>query len=184
MGRPIWIDQTSFIFPDPQTVHPSRPYGNGEGMGITKVNLSSGEKQILLQANGLTDYYFLTVDNGSIYFVKNTATNQADWLNNNNNVVQTTYWKMNSDGTGKVQVQKSQIPPDTTRSIILSNLPPKFSGYRFFSSVVNPLFKNWVIFELNKSVNDYLYNDAICIMDLNNPKNSFRQITTGTGPSW
>jgi hypothetical protein len=185
VGRPIWIDQTSFIFPDPQTVHPSRPYGNGEGMGITKVNLSSGEKQILLQANGLTDYYSLTVDNGSIYFVKNTATNQADWLNNNNNVVQTTYWKMNSDGTGKVQVQKSQIPPDTTRSIILSNLPPKFSGYRFFNSaVVNPLFKNWIIFELDSNVNASVSNAAICIMDLNNPKNSFRQIATGVYPSW
>jgi len=176
-GKVKWIGNNEFVFVEPQEVSPPRPYGGGQGGGLAKVKLPNGEKQVLAQANELENFSLLKIENGIIYFSKRTVINSDDWSSPEKE--ETTYWQMNSDGSGKKTISKPEILSEK----VSSYLPTEFSGYRIFSGpIIHPDLSNWVIFDINKEGS--IYNNPICIMDINNPTNTFRQIVTGSYPSW
>ena len=176
-GKIEWVSNNELVFVEPQEILPPRPYGGGQGSGLAKIKLPSGEKQVLTQANELEDFSLLKIENGIIYFSKRTVENSNDWSYPGKEKV--SYWQMNNDGSGKKTISKPKILSEK----IVSNLPTEFSEYQIFSGpILHPSFSNWVIFDINKEGS--VYNDPICIMDINSPTNSFRQIATGSYPSW
>lgn len=176
-GKTEWVNNNEFVFEEPQEVSPLRPYGGGQGSGLAKMKLPTGEKQVLTQATSLEDFSLLKVEKGVVYFSKRAVKNSDDWSDPEK--PETTYWQINSDGTGKKTISK----PETLREKVVNYLPAEFSGYRIFSGpIVHPNFSNWVIFDINKEGS--VYNDPICIMDISNPQNTFKQIATGSYPSW
>ncbi len=176
-GKIEWINNNELVFVEPQEISPPRPYGGGQGSGLAKVKLPNGERQILVQANGLEDFSLLKVKNGIVYFSKRTVKANDDWSYHEKQ--ETTYWQMNSDSSGKKTISKPEILSEK----VAGYLPTEFSGYRIFSGpILHPSLSNWVIFDINKEGS--IYNDPICVMDLNNPQGTFKQIATGSYPSW
>lgn len=177
LGNLEWLNNSEFVYVEPQQVSPERPYGSGSGSGLSKVSISSGAKQILAQASGVDDYNLLEMKNGIIYFSKTTVVDNNDWGMQDKEVK--TYWKMNADGTGKAEISK----PETLRDKVLTTIPQQYSDYQLFSGPDrNDNLTSWVIFDLNSGGS--VYNNLICIVDIENPQNTFKQITVGTYPTW
>ncbi len=63
-----WINNTEFIFNEPQEANQksARPWGGGDLMGISKINLLTGEKTILKKADNTHDYYLEINPDGSL----------------------------------------------------------------------------------------------------------------------
>jgi len=176
-GKTEWISDEEFVFVEPQKVSPLRPYQGGEGSGLSKITLPSGERRLLAQATALDDFGLLKVENEIIYFSKTTVESSDDWAFPDRGEV--SYWQMDSNGEGKRRITK----PETLREKVISELPTEFSKYGIYSGPIpHPDENNWVIFELNKDGS--VYDDLICIMNLNSPKDSFMNISKGTYPSW
>ena len=143
-------------------------------MGAAKV---AEKNKFLPKANELENFGLLKIENGIIYFSKRTIENSNDWFYPGKEKV--SCWQMNNDSSGKRTISKPKILSEK----IVSSLPTKFSEYQIFSGpILHPSLSSWVIFDINKEGS--IYNDPICIMDINNPTNSFRQIATGSYPSW
>ena len=179
MGKIEWVNDEEFVFVEPQEVSPPRLYGGGEGSGLSKITLPGGERQLIAQATALEDfgYPLFKVENGIIYFSKTTVKSSDDW--DFPDKVEVSYWQMNSNGEEKREITK----PETLSERVTSELPAEFSGYGISSGPIpHPDENNWVIFEIYKGGS--VYNDPICIMNLNNPKDSFMQIAIGSYPSW
>lgn len=176
-GNLEWLNNSEFVFVEPQQVSPERPYGSGSGSGLSKVSIVSGAKQTLAQASGVDNYNLLETKNEIVYFSKTTVADNNDWGMQDKEVK--TYWKMNADGTGKAEVGK----PETFRDMVLATIPQQYSDYQLFSGPDrNDNFANWVVFDLNSGGS--VYENLICIVDIENPQNTFRQITVGTYPTW
>ncbi len=176
-GNLEWLNNSEFVFTEPQEVSPERPYGSGSGSGLSKVSIISGAKQTLTQASGLDDYNLLEVTDGIIYFSKTTVADNNDWGMQDKETK--TYWKMNADGTGKTKVSK----PETLRSEVLAAIPQQYSNYQLFSGPDrNNNLSNWVVFDLNSGGS--VYENLICIVNIENPQNTFRQVTVGAYPTW
>jgi len=176
VGITEWVSDQEFVFLEPQEVSPPRPWGSGDGGGLSKITLPGGERQSLAQATALEDFFLLKVENGTIYFSKTTVKSSDDW-----GVVEgeVSYWQMDGNGEEKREIPK----PETLTEKVTSELPAEFSEYRIFSGPIrHPDEDNWVIFDINKEGS--VYNDPICIMNLNNPKDSFMQIAIGSYASW
>lgn len=62
-------------------------------------------------------------------------------------------------------------------------LPQEYSENKMFGRPNrNDNFSNWVI--INLITEGSIYNNLICIVDLNDPQNTFRQIAVGAYPEW
>jgi hypothetical protein len=174
-----WLNDSEFIFQEPQEVSPMRPWESGTGRGLSKVSIASGAKQILAQASSFDDYSLLEVKEGTIYFLKTTVADPNDWGKQDKEV--TTYWKMNPDGTGLTEISK----PQTLRDKVLETLPQQYSDYRVFSGPDrNDNFTNWIVFDLIRNSGGSVYENLICIVDTENPQNTFKLITVGAYPTW
>lgn len=176
-GNLEWLNASEFVSVEPQQVFPERPHGSGSGSGLSKVSIGSKAKQILAQASGVDDYNLLEIKNGMIYFSKTTVADNNDWGMQDKEVK--TYWKMNADGTGKAEISK----PETLRDKVIATIPQQYSDYQLFSGPDrNDNLSNWVVFDLNGGGS--VYKNLICIVDIESPQNTFRQITVGTYPTW
>jgi len=175
-GNLKWLNNSEFVYVETQPVSPERPYGSGTGSGLSKVSITNGAKQRLAQASGVDDYNLLEIKNGIIYFLKRTVADNNDWGMQDKETK--TYWKMNADGTEKAEISK----PETLRDKVLTTIPQQYSDYQPYGSDRNDNLTNWVVFELNNGRS--VYEDLICIVDIESPQNTFRQITVGTYPTW
>lgn len=173
-----WASDKELVFTELQKVSPYRPYGSGKGSGLSKITLPDGNKQqTLVQATALEDFGLIKTENGRLYFTKNVVKSSDDWSFSDRK--ETSYWQMNSGGDEKTEIAK----PGTLEERTLGELPTEFSGYHFFSNPTpHPNSSDWVIFSIHKE--GLVPDGPICIMDLNNPNDSFLQLATGTHPSW
>jgi hypothetical protein len=175
-GKTKWLNNNELIYQEAQQVNPPRPWENGYGIGLSKIRATDGKKQILLQADKLNDYQLLKVENEIIYFSKRTVASSDDWEVQEKQIE--TYWKINTDGTNMTEINK----PETLENEVLALIPQQYSNYQLYSLDRNDKLTNWVVFELSEGGS--IYNDLICILDIENPATSFRQITVGTSPNW
>jgi len=171
-GKIAWVNDEEFVFDEPQEVFPPRPWGSGNSSGLSKITLPTGEKQSLAKANALEGFGFLKTEDEIIYFAKESVESpDDDWLEPGK--VKTSYWQMKSNGQEIKEIGKLE----TLREKVAKELPEEF--HIFSDPVPHYADTNWVIFDINNKE-----GYSVCIMNLENPKNTFRQITTGTHPSW
>ncbi len=176
VDRLQWLNNNEFIYVEAQEVSPLRPFGFGFGSGLAKISLPSGSKKILAQANTLNDYSLLKVENEKIYFSKRTVDDNDMWKIHDQIVK--TYWKMSADGAEKNEISE----PETLEDEILSLIPQEYSDYRLSSLDRNNNLTNWIVFRLNSG--DSISESLICIINTEDPQNTFEQIAVGTHPNW
>lgn len=97
----FWLSNKEIIFNEPQYTPPNyRPWGGGEGVGISIINITTEEKKVLKEATSLKDYNILELKevNGNIQikFSLTEVLSPDDWGDGSKLV--TTYWLMNQKG--------------------------------------------------------------------------------------
>lgn len=162
---------------------------------IDTIVLPSGAEKPLVTLNGSVSSSILTVNRGIIYY--KTTPLYPDGCPGNT----ITYWRINSDGTNSKEVSQTDVPNENTPNIVKkavlqavvshkiaeaanpANATPN-GGYLPINIVPNSKDPNWVIFEL-KSLN-YVNSPSnpICILNINDPQQTFKVIANGLSPSW
>lgn len=101
-----WISDTEFLFNEPQKVNPEIPVGAGYSTNITKMSVTTKQKEVLKQGTSLIMYRIIKNNNGTIYFKKDSVANSTDWFGDKESI---NYWKMDIDGNNLTQVDEAAI---------------------------------------------------------------------------
>ena len=99
-----WISDTEFLFNEPQKVKPEIPAGSGYSTNISKMSVTTKQKEILKQGTSLIMYRLIKNNNGSIYFKESSVTDSNGWLENK---INTNYWQMDTSGKNLKQIEES-----------------------------------------------------------------------------
>ena len=92
-----WLNNEEVIFSEAQKVAPIRPYGGGEGCGISLINVKDDEKKVLQEATALKDYNVIKIlEDDNIHFCLREVNSPEDWADQKK--VQFTYWIMDKNG--------------------------------------------------------------------------------------
>ncbi len=101
-----WISDTEFLFNEPQKVNPEIPAGAGYSTNITKMSVTTKQKEVLKQGTSLVMYRIVKNNNGLIYFKKDSVVNSTDWFGDKESI---NYWQMDIYGNNLTQVDETAI---------------------------------------------------------------------------
>ncbi len=99
-----WINDTEFLFNEPQKVKPEIPAGAGYSTNISKMSVTTKQKEILKQGTSLIMYRLIKNNNGTIYFKESSVTDSDGWLKNK---INTNYWQIDTNGNNLKQIEES-----------------------------------------------------------------------------
>lgn len=179
----FWDSDGSLIFRDPQGVTPPRQSGGGEGVGISKISLPSGQKQILLQANAQYDYDLMGVTNNFINYQPLDPNNPVE--TNKQISSPTNCWQMNSNGQNNKSIDCKSIPGVETNNIVSSHLPTELSGFGVIECIPNTNDPKWVVCSFYKpSTSPGGPASKIGLFNIDNPESGVQIIGNGDNPAW
>jgi hypothetical protein len=182
-GSYLWFDNQNLYISQETKVDPERPWENGSGFSLVKVNVITGNEEIIKKADSLTDYEIgNTIDSSCLYYSSRSVSNQSDWEDNNKAII-TNYCYDLKTGESRLTAD-----PGTTESLqikkIIKQLIPDYTDTYYFQFVKNTKYKDWVIVWVHDNASN---SDAnIVIFDLNNPQTTYEKIATGANSdiSW
>lgn len=174
----LWDSEENLIFRDPQEVTPPREYESGEGQGIAKISLPSGQKQILLRADAKYDYYLFGVNNNLVYYLPLDPNNPAE--TNKQIVSPTRCSQITSKGQNNQLVDCQSIPSQQIATTVSSNLPVSLAGYSVTHCLPSSKDAAWVLCDFYKSGSV----SKIGLFNTKNPQSGVTNIFDGSNSSW
>jgi hypothetical protein len=182
----FWDSDGNLIFRDPQGVTPPRQSGGGEEVGISKISLPSGQKQILLQANAQYDYDLMGVTNNLINYQPLDPNNPVE--TNKQIFSPTNCWQMDNNGQNNKLIDCKPIPEVRIiqiNNIVSSHLPADLSGYVVMECIPNTKDPKWVVCSFYKSsTSPGGPSSKIGLFNLSQPQLGIKIVSDGNNPSW
>ncbi len=176
-----WDNDGNLIFRDPESVTPPRQYESGEGQGIAKISLPSGQKQILLRADAKHDYYLLGVTDTMVYYVPFDPNNPSE----TNSGSLSTCSQITISGQGSRSVDCKSVPNQQIINAVSSRLPSSLVGYFVSQCIPNPKNANWLLCSFYKyNESDSSTSTKIGLFTRNNPQAEVTHIVDGNNASW
>ena len=178
----IWFDDHVIYYSSMTKVTPDRPWGGGEGFGIGSLDITTGIKNLIVQADSYNDFSLLSLKDSCIYYNKDSVEDPQDWYALN---FETTYYCLDLSTNKLNTVQESTARSD--KETLLENTKHIFPEYDIGKDEItrvftNPIYDNWIIMVVYH--NDSIYNSDIMLFNLDNPKDTLVSLAKGEQLTW
>jgi hypothetical protein len=183
-GNFDWLDEKTIIMTQRTNVSPYRPWGGGEGYSLARIDILTGESEILMDADDKNDYSFINLGDTCFYYVHDRVNNTDDW--GYFDKTSTSYYCLDlKEGTNRPITESEAVTDDTLLRREVEKIFPEYAivnRSEILSINVHPSYKNWIIIGIYHG--ESIYSLDMLVFDQLNPRETIRKLGTGGAISW